>query len=51
MSSTTEDYLKRIQSESEGTGEPVVSLGRLATLSGVTPGTVTSMVKGLADTG
>lgn len=51
VSSTTEDYLKRIQVESEGTGLPVVSLGRLASLAGVTPGTVTSMVKGLADSG
>jgi DtxR family Mn-dependent transcriptional regulator len=51
VSSTTEDYLKRILAESESTGEAVVSLGRLATLVGVTPGTVTSMMKSLAESG
>jgi len=49
VSSTTEDYLKRILAESQKKGEPVVSLGRLASLAGVTPGTVTAMMKKLAD--
>jgi DtxR family transcriptional regulator, Mn-dependent transcriptional regulator len=51
VSSTTEDYLKRILAESQRTGEQVVSLGRLASLAEVTPGTVTSMMKRLETAG
>lgn len=49
--STVEDYLKAILLEEErGPGQPVAT-GRLATLLAVTPGTVTSMLKTLADSG
>ena len=49
MSSTTENYLKRILSETQRTGNHVVRLGRLAELSDVTNGTVTTMMKSLSD--
>jgi DtxR family transcriptional regulator, Mn-dependent transcriptional regulator len=51
VTSTIEDYLKRIMAETEKTGRQVVGLGRLALLSDVTPGTVTTMMKSLADSG
>ena len=51
MSSTTENYLKRILAETQRTGVKIVTLGRVAALSDVTPGTVTTMMKNLADEG
>src|SRR3954471_6412486 len=51
-SSTVEDYLKQIYLEQQETaaGE-LVSMGRLATAMGVVPGTATTMIKALADSG
>jgi DtxR family transcriptional regulator, Mn-dependent transcriptional regulator len=45
--STVEDYVKRLYMEQQRCPERLVPLGRLATLMGVVPGTVTSMVKAL----
>ena len=56
-SSTVEDYLKRIlleeqtQRGSEAPADALVPTGRIATALGVAPGTVTAMVKALADGG
>ncbi len=50
-SSTVEDYLKQIYLEQQRDPDSLVSLGRLASALTVTPGTVTSMVKTLADSG
>ena len=51
-SSTVENYLKQLYLEQQQhAGEPLVSMGRLATAMGVVPGTATSMVKALADSG
>jgi DtxR family Mn-dependent transcriptional regulator len=51
-SSTVENYLKQIYLEQQE-GEPgeLVSMGKLATAMRVVPGTATSMVKALADSG
>jgi DtxR family Mn-dependent transcriptional regulator len=49
--STVEDYLKAILLEEEREPGAPVATGRLATLAAVTPGTVTSMLKTLADSG
>ncbi len=49
-SSTAEDYLKQILLLSEG-AEDLVSMGDLAAALAVVPGTVTTMVKTLADEG
>lgn len=51
-SSTVEDYLKQIYLEQQQSpsGE-LVPMGRLAAAMGVVPGTATSMVKALADSG
>jgi DtxR family Mn-dependent transcriptional regulator len=52
-SSTVENYLKAIhqgQSALAG-GERLVSMGRVASALGVTPGTATTMVKALAESG
>jgi DtxR family Mn-dependent transcriptional regulator len=50
-SSTVEDYLKQIYlTESEAPGE-LVPMGRLAAAMGVVPGTATSMIKTLSDSG
>jgi len=49
--STVEDYLKAIALEEEREPGAPVSTGRLATLVAVTPGTVTAMLKTLADSG
>lgn len=51
-SSTVEDYLKRIYLEQQAAdpGE-LVPMGRLASAMSVVPGTATSMVKALADSG
>ena len=50
--STVEDYLKQIylEQQSAPAGE-LVSLGKLASSMGVVPGTATSMIKALADSG
>jgi DtxR family Mn-dependent transcriptional regulator len=51
-SSTVENYLKQLYLEQRsGEGAERVSMGRLATAMGVVPGTATSMVKALADSG
>lgn len=50
-SSTVEDYLKQILLLAQETGESMVPMGRVATAMGVVPGTVTTMVKALADQG
>ncbi|MEZ5313353.1 MAG: metal-dependent transcriptional regulator [Thermoanaerobaculia bacterium] len=49
--STVEDYLKQILLEQQAAGEERVSTGRIAQGLSVTPGTVTSMLKTLADGG
>ncbi len=49
--STVEDYLKAMLLEAEREPGSPVSTGRLATLVAVTPGTVTAMLKTLADSG
>ncbi len=53
-SSTVEDYLKAIymaQSAKSDDVKRLLPMGKLADLLGVVPGTTTSMVKGLADSG
>jgi DtxR family Mn-dependent transcriptional regulator len=47
--STVEDYIKRIYLEQQRSGGGLVSFGRLASAMEVVPGTVTTMVKALAD--
>ena len=49
--STVEDYLKAILLEEERDPGIPVATGRLATLVAVTPGTVTAMLKTLAESG
>lgn len=49
--STVEDYLKQLYLEQQSAPEKLVPMGRLATLMGVVPGTATTMVKALADSG
>lgn len=48
---TVENYLRQIYKEQEklGPGEHLVSVGQVATIMGVAPGTATAMVKTLAD--
>src|SRR3954468_18452916 len=51
-SSTVEDYLKQIYLEQQAAGAgQLVPMGKLAVAMGVVPGTATSMVKALADSG
>jgi DtxR family Mn-dependent transcriptional regulator len=51
-SSTVENYLKQIYLEQQQAGtDDLVPMGRLASAMGVVPGTATSMVKALADSG
>lgn len=51
-SSTVEDYLKQIYTEQQAADDDaLVPMGKLATAMGVVPGTATSMVKALADSG
>jgi DtxR family Mn-dependent transcriptional regulator len=52
-SSTVENYVKQIYLEQQADREPagLVAMGRLATAMGVVPGTATSMIKALADSG
>ena len=49
-SSTVENYVKQLYLEQRAPGQ-LVSMGRLAAAMGVVPGTVTTMVKALADSG
>ncbi len=51
MSSTTENYLKKIFAASESSEKELVGLGDLAHALGVTPGTVTTMMKSLSEAG
>src|SRR5271170_925107 len=48
---TVENYLKRLYLEQHATDGQRVAMGRLATAMGVVPGTATSMVKALSDSG
>jgi DtxR family Mn-dependent transcriptional regulator len=48
---TVENYVKQIYLEQQRAGGERVSMGRLAAAMGVVPGTVTTMVKGLAEDG
>lgn len=52
-SSTVEDYLKQIYLEQQqaAASDDLVPMGKLASAMGVVPGTATSMVKALADSG
>jgi DtxR family Mn-dependent transcriptional regulator len=50
--STVENYLKQLYLEQRSTDAPaMVPMGRLAAAMGVVPGTATSMVKALSDSG
>lgn len=49
--STVENYIKRIYIEQQRSEGNLVSFGRLAASMNVVPGTVTTMVKALADSG
>ncbi len=50
-SSTVENYLKQLYLEQRASDGEMVPMGRLAVAMGVVPGTATSMVKALADSG
>lgn len=50
-SSTVENYLKQIYLEQHQSPDRMVSMGRLAAVMRVVPGTATSMIKTLADSG
>jgi DtxR family Mn-dependent transcriptional regulator len=50
-SSTVENYLKQIYLEQQLAPQELVSMGKLATSMGVVPGTATSMIKALSDSG
>lgn len=50
-SSTVEDYIKRLYTVQKQTPGELVSMGRLAEAMSVVPGTVTTMIKALADSG
>lgn len=49
--STVEDYLKCIQLEQQRDRDALVSMRQISAALGVAPGTVTAMVKALADSG
>lgn len=49
--STVENYVKTLYVERQRSGGELVALGRLATAMNVVPGTVTTMVRTLADAG
>lgn len=49
--STVENYLKQLYLEQRVGGGGMVAMGRVAAAMGVVPGTATSMVKALADSG
>ena len=51
MSTTTENYLKSIFAVSESSENELVGLGEIAHAIGVTPGTVTTMMKSLHEAG
>ena len=48
---TVENYLKQLYLEQQNSSEELVPMGKLASAMGVVPGTATSMVKALADSG
>src|SRR6266576_6481305 len=48
---TVENYLKQLYLEQQSRSEELVPMGKLASAMGVVPGTATSMVKALADSG
>ena len=48
---TVEDYLKQLYLEQQRAPNELVLMGRLAAVVGVVPGTATSMVKAMADSG
>ena len=50
-SSTVENYLKQLYLEQQRAPGQLVSMGKLASAMGVVPGTATTMVKALADSG
>jgi DtxR family Mn-dependent transcriptional regulator len=50
-SSTVENYLKQIYLAQPDNPEELVSMGKLASIMGVVPGTATTMIKALADSG
>ena len=50
-SSTVEDYIKQLYHEQQATPGELVPMGRLAEAMNVVPGTVTTMIKALADSG
>lgn len=50
-SSTVEDYIKRIYLEQQHISGELVAMGKLASCMGVVPGTATTMVKALAESG
>jgi DtxR family transcriptional regulator, Mn-dependent transcriptional regulator len=50
-SSTVENYLKQLYLEQQSAPDALVPMGRLASAMGVVPGTATTMVKALADSG
>ena len=50
-SSTVENYLKQIYLLQQQDSDDLVSMGKIAALMGVVPGTATSMIKTLADSG
>jgi DtxR family transcriptional regulator, Mn-dependent transcriptional regulator len=49
--STVEDYLKTLYHQQQQAGGELVAMGAVAAAMGVVPGTATSMVKALADSG
>jgi DtxR family Mn-dependent transcriptional regulator len=50
-SSTVEDYVKQLYLEQQSAPDQLVPMGKLASAMGVVPGTATSMIKALADSG
>src|SRR6267378_1260129 len=48
---TVENYLKQLYLEQQNVSEELVPMGKLASAMGVVPGTATSMVKALVDSG
>ncbi len=51
LTPTVENYLKHLFSEQQQRGEKLLPMGRLAAALQVTPGTATTMVKTLSDSG
>jgi DtxR family transcriptional regulator, Mn-dependent transcriptional regulator len=50
-SATVENYVKQLLMEEQKPGNRLVPMGRLARAMGVVPGTATTMIKALADSG